>query len=242
MVYLFYILFGVLPSLVWLLFYLRKDVHPEPKRMILRVFFWGMLAALPAILIELGISDFLNKFAPSLIIKIVYWFLGVAFVEEFLKYLVVREKVLKNPEFDEPVDAMIYMIIAALGFAALENILIFLSPDVFFLSLNETLILVIFRFISATFLHALCSAIVGYFLALSFFYPVRNNISNGVEKKGGLKSITMGLGISTFLHGLYNFSIMETGGNLRIVIPIIILVSLAIFVSLGFKRLKTLKT
>jgi len=40
------------------------------------------------------------------------------------------------------------------------------------------------------------------------------------------------------LHGLYNFSIMEMGGNLRIVIPIIILVGLAIFVSLGFKRLK----
>lgn len=231
MSYPLYIFFGIAPSIIWLLFYLRKDVHPEPKRMILRVFLWGMLAALPVILIELGASDFLNKFAPSLIIKIIYWFLGVALVEEFLKYLVVREKVLKNSEFDEPVDAMLYMLISALGFAALENILIFLSPDVFFLSLNETLVLVIFRFISATFLHALCSAIVGYFLALSFF-----------EKKGGLKSITMGLGISTFLHGLYNFSIIETEGNLRIIIPFAILITLAIFVSVGFKRLKKLKS
>jgi len=64
-------------------------------------------------------------------------------------------------------------------------------------------------------------------LALSFF-----------KQKGGLKTIIIGLGISTLLHGLYNFSIMEMGGNLRIVIPIIILVGLAIFVSLGFKRLK----
>lgn len=231
MSYPLYIFFGIAPSIIWLLFYLRKDVHPEPKRMILRVFLWGMLAALPVILIELGASDFLNKFAPSLIIKIIYWFLGVAFVEEFLKYLVVREKVLKNSEFDEPVDAMLYMLISALGFAALENILIFLSPDVFFLSLNEALALVIFRFISATFLHALGSAIVGYFLALSFF-----------EKKGGLKLVTMGLGISTFLHGLYNFSIIETEGNLRIIIPFAILITLAIFVSVGFKRLKKLKS
>jgi len=44
------------------------------------------------------------------------------------------------------------------------------------------------------------------------------------------------------LHGLYNFSIMEIEGNLRLVIPLIILISLAIFVSLGFKRLKKLKS
>ena len=227
MSYSLYIIFGILPSIIWLLFYLRQDVHPEPKIIILRVFFWGMLAALPIILLETGFRDFLDGFSSSLLIKIVYWFLGVALVEEFLKYLVVRDKVLRDPEFDEPIDAMIYMMIAALGFAALENILVFLSPEVFFLPLEETLILVIFRFISATFLHALSSGIVGYFLALSFF-----------KQKGGLKTIIIGLGISTLLHGLYNFSIMEMGGNLRIVIPIIILVGLAIFVSLGFKRLK----
>jgi len=166
MSYSLYIIFGILPSIIWLLFYLRQDVHPEPKIIILRVFFWGMLATLPVILLETGFRDFLDGFSSSLLIKIVYWFLGVALVEEFLKYLVVRDKVLRDPEFDEPIDAMIYMMIAALGFAALENILVFLSPEVFFLPLEETLILVIFRFISVTFLHALSSGIVGYFLAL----------------------------------------------------------------------------
>jgi RsiW-degrading membrane proteinase PrsW (M82 family) len=42
---------------------------------------------------------------------------------EIFKYLVVRFKVIKNPAFDEPTDIMLYMIIAALGFAAVENIL-----------------------------------------------------------------------------------------------------------------------
>ena len=33
-----YVIFGVLPSLAWLSYYLRKDVHPEPKRMVLAIF------------------------------------------------------------------------------------------------------------------------------------------------------------------------------------------------------------
>jgi len=224
MSYSFYIIFGVIPSIIWLLFYLRQDVHPEPKKLILSVFFWGMLAALPAILLEVGANDLIIKLNSSLIAKIFYWFLGVALVEEFLKYSVVRDKVLKNPEFNEPVDAMIYMIISALGFAASENILIFLAQKLLFFNLEATLTLLIFRFLSATFLHALASAVIGYFLALHFF------------KKNG--SIILGLWISTLLHGLYNFSIIELEGNLKIIIPLIILIGLAIFVALGFKRLK----
>lgn len=227
MSYPFYIIFGVLPSFIWLLFYLRKDVHPEPKRMVIKIFFWGMLAAFPAILLEMGARDLIKEFDFSLISKIFYWFLSVALVEEFLKYLVVRDKVLKNPEFNEPVDAMLYMIISGLGFAASENILVFLSQKLLFLPLEETLSLLIFRFFSATFLHALASAVIGYFLALYFF------------KKQG--AIIFGLGISTLLHGLYNFSIMEAEGNLRIIIPLAILITLAFAVSLGFKKLKKIK-
>ena len=44
--------------------------------------------------------------------------------EEVAKYLIIKIRILRDPEFDEPIDAMIYMIIAGLGFAALENILV----------------------------------------------------------------------------------------------------------------------
>lgn len=226
MSYPFYIIFGVLPSFIWLLFYLKKDVHPEPKRLVIKIFFWGMLAAFPAILLEMGARDLIKEFDFSLLSKIFYWFLGVALVEEFLKYLVVRDKVLKNPEFNEPVDAMLYMIISGLGFAASENILVFLSQKLLFLPLEETLSLLIFRFFSATFLHALASALIGYYLALYCF------------QKRSWNLIGLGLILATLLHGLYNFSIMEAEGNLRIIIPLVILISLAFLVSLGFKRLK----
>ena len=224
-----YILFGILPSIIWLLFYLRKDTHPESKRMILKIFFYGMLISLPVLLVEIGVEDYIDKTSlnfPPIVISILYWFLGVAFVEEFFKYLVVRGKVFKSSEFDEPADVMIYMIVAALGFAALENILYLfgLAPGEFFFTNLH-------RFLGAVFLHALCSAILGYFLALSLFYA---------KNRG--KLLITGISIATLLHGLFNFSIMEIEGGLAFVIPILILLSLAVFITFAFKNIKKLKS
>lgn len=223
MIYLAYTIFGFLPSIIWLRFYLKKDIHPESKKMILKIFFWGMFITIPALLFELGFQYFWGHIA------ILNIFIGIAFTEEFFKYLVVHIKVLRDPEFDEPVDAMIYMIIAGLGFAALENLLILfkLGPTY---SIGDAFSVTLFRFISATFLHALCGATIGYFLALSFFKPANRK-----------KLVAIGLGITTLLHGIYNFSIIEVGGWLSFFIPAIVLICLAIFVSFAFRKVKALK-
>ena len=226
--WLLYLTLGLAPSIIWLLFFLKKDIHPEPKGMVLKIFFFGLLITLPAIFIERGIFE---EFVKLNLPQILYIFFGIALVEETLKYLVVKEKVVSDPEFDEPLDAMLYMIISALGFAALENLLFFFSPEIFLLQFEEILILVSFRFITATFLHALCSGLVGYFLAQSFF-----------ETKNRFKLITTGLGIATILHGLYNFSIMTMEGPGRFLIPLIILIGLAFVISLGFKKLEKMKS
>ena len=222
MTYLLY-LFGLLPSIIWLLFYLRKDVHPESNQAILKIFFYGMLVAFAAIFLEIGFK----KISSNLLL---YIFIGGALIEESLKYLVVKFKVLRSSELDEPVDIMLYMIIAGLGFAALENILILINYHPF-LELPKTLEIITLRFLTATFLHALCSGVVGYFLAISFF-----NIKN--QKK----LLLTGLGIAIILHGLYNLSIIKIDGWEKFILPIIILVGTASFVSISFKKLKRLKS
>lgn len=199
--------------------------------MVIKIFLYGMLAASPAVFLEMGIFQTLKELNLSpFLFTLGSTFLGVALIEEALKYLVVKKKVLKSAEFDEPIDAMLYMIIAALGFAALENILILfgLGPAFF---LGKAISISAIRFLGATFLHALCSGLVGYFLALAIF-----------ETKNALKLISIGLGVAIFLHGLYNFAIMEIEGSLKILIPLIILISLAIFLTSGFKRLQKLKS
>ncbi len=231
MSYSLYLFFGILPSVIWLLFYLRRDAHPESNRMVLKIFFYGILAALPAILLEMGILGFLKelKFSPALL-AFLNIFIGVALVEEFLKYLVVREKVLDHPEFDEPIDIMLYMIIAALGFAAAENILILFSLGPVFL-LGNVFTVSLLRFWGATFLHALCSGSLGYFWALAIF-----------ETKKGENLLVIGLIQAVVLHGLYNFSIMELSGKLSFLIPIAVLAYLAIFLYFSFKKLKKIKS
>ena len=232
MSYFILLILALSPSIIWLLFYLRKDAHPESNSMILKIFFYGMLSAVPAIFIELGFFQETAKLNLSpFLISFLNVFIGVALVEEVLKYLVVKNKVLNNSEFDEPLDVMLYMIIAALGFVALENILIFLSSETYFLRVGETLILAGFRFISATFLHALSSGALGYFLALSFFETKKRNIF-----------LVTGFSLAIALHGLYNFSIMMEGGYLRLLFPTIIIIGLAIFVSFGFRKLKKLSS
>lgn len=220
-----------MPSFIWLIFYLRKDVHPESNRQVIKIFFYGMLAALPAILLEVGIFEKIGELKlPAILMSILNIFIGVALAEEFLKYLVVREKVFTHPELDEPIDVMLYMVIAALGFAASENILILSSLGPAFI-LGQALSMSIFRFLGATFLHALCSGLFGYFLALSFF-----------DTKKRTTLIIIGLGMATLLHGLYNFSIIEIEGSLSFFIPLFILIGLAVFFTFNLKRLKNLKS
>jgi len=234
--FLVYIFAGISSSLTWLWHYLRKDVLPEPKAAIFKIFIWGMLISFPVFLIELGLSSALIELNFSgLAAKILYWFVAIALVEEVFKYLIVKSKILNNPVFDEPTDVMIYMVVAAMGFAGLENILYIWAPfeEIFAISevLNRALVIGFIRFIGATFLHAVCSGMLGYFVALSLNKP-----------KIKLELTALGLTIAIFLHGLYNFSIIEIGGPLKLAIPIIILVGLATFVSLGFRHLKKMKS
>ena len=224
--YTLYIVFGILPSLIWLNFYLRRDVGPEPKLMILKIFCYGMLATIPAIFLETAIfGEFSKLNFSSSVIFILNIFLGVALVEESLKFLAVKFGVLKNPEFDEPVDAMIYMITAALGFAAVENVLILLNLK----PLSEIFGVSLFRFLGATFLHTLSSGICGFFIGLSFF-----------NTKGRGRLVSIGLVLAILLHGFYNFYIMKGEGSLKILIPFLLLTIAAIFVSFGFKKLRKL--
>ncbi len=83
-----FIILGLLPSFIWLLFYLRKDHHPEPNSMVIRIFLYGMIITLPVAAIELGFGKLLETlnltqsivlFGLNLpIILLIYFVIGVA--------------------------------------------------------------------------------------------------------------------------------------------------------------------
>ena len=225
-----FIIFGLVPSLAWLAFYLRKDSHPEPNRMIVKVFIWGMLATIPVLGIELALKFFVELLPISRDLAfILYIFFGIALVEEVFKFLVVRWHVYKSSALDEPVDLMLYMIIAALGFAGLENILVLFGlGDIAPVSHIATL--AVFRFLGATFLHALASGLFGYFLAMG-----------QASHKHHTSSLVLGLVLATLLHGFFNFTIMKSVGAEKILIPLVLFIITASFISFAITKLKLMK-
>ncbi|MDD5068410.1 MAG: PrsW family glutamic-type intramembrane protease [Candidatus Pacebacteria bacterium] len=185
---------GFIPALFWLWFWLREDtIHPEPRGLIVLAFFAGMIAAPLALPLEKYVSS--HGFGNGLT------FLLWAVIEESLKFFAAYVAALGKKNMNEPVNALIYLITAALGFSAIENTFFLMQPLAAG-NIVETLLTGNLRFIGASLLHTVSSAMVGLFIALAFY------------KKEGTKKlyILYGLFFAIILHTLFNFFIIE-GNN-----------------------------
>jgi RsiW-degrading membrane proteinase PrsW (M82 family) len=184
---------AVAPGTIWLLFFLRKDNLPEPKKQIIKVFLCGIIVAIPVALVELWL---LNELTTLNLTSKTYYIIKGLFVigltEEIFKYIAVRYSIFNTSHIDEPIDIPLYMIIGALGFATAENVLFFCTQE--FLMIGDPLILSFVRFIGATLLHALTSGTIGLFLVLAF----RN-------LKFRRTLITIGFTIAISAHAFFNF-------------------------------------
>lgn len=210
---------AVLPSLVWLFFYLKEDSHPEPRYWIFIAFIIGIALAPLVIFLEM----FLNKWSSSVLIFVI-----APLVEEVAKYGAIHLALNKNPVLDEPVDGMIYVITAALGFAAIENVFAIFSfiPTGELGYLGAAINFMSMRFISAVALHGLSSGIAGYYFSKFYFF----------ERKWAL--IIKGLFLAIALHGTYNFLIIKNEESFPSILIGIILGSAAVLVLYFFNRLK----
>lgn len=218
---------GLLPSLLWLFYYLRKDCHPEPKTILAKTFLMGIIISPIAILLQLGFVQLSLIFSTNIFSQnSSSFFMWAALVEEVVKYSVVALIVLRDPAFDEPVDAMIYMITAALGFAAIENILVMfrIIPD----GANAALGIWALRATGATILHALSSALLGYFLAMSWFFQDHRK-----------KLVIVGVSIATLFHMTFNVFLSIFENRLTgLLYSTSLLVIMAFLISILFDKIR----
>jgi RsiW-degrading membrane proteinase PrsW (M82 family) len=226
--YLLLIGLGLLPSMLWLAYWLRKDCHPEPKALITKTLLLGIMLSPLAIAAQLFFVQWLSRLThsdPNILSDSPWFFLWAALVEEVVKYLAVYFVVLRSPEFDEPVDAMIYMLTAAMGFAAMENILVI--NKVIAAGIGPTLSIWGLRFAGATLLHALSSALLGYFIALAWFY---------FDHRKAL--FLMGLALATLFHWTFNLFISQMQQSLSLVFSTLLLMAMAFLISTLFDKIK----
>ena len=187
-------LFAVTPPLflAYLIYKLDRN-EKEPDGVCLRVFFYGCLTVIPVIIIEPIVIAFIN----SLFFQI---FLGVALVEEYFKFLVVKNYAYKRESFNEPFDGIVYAVIASLGFALVENIgYVFGSAE------EEQLFTAIARMFTAIPLHALAGVLMGYFLGKAKF-----------DKFNEKTLIVKGLLSAIILHTAYDYFLLQDNSNLVI--------------------------
>jgi RsiW-degrading membrane proteinase PrsW (M82 family) len=185
------LLAGVLPSLLWLWFWLREDTNPEPKWFISITFLGGFLAVIAAIFAEKYIADLtINNNS----LRYVLW----AGIEEIFKFIVVAVIALNSGYNDEPIDAMVYSITVALGFAALENTF-FLFQPLLGGEIANSILTGNMRFIGATLVHVVSSAIVGFGLGFVFY---RGYFAKFI-------AIVVGLSAAITLHSAFNLSIIN---------------------------------
>jgi len=169
--------------------YIKDKYEREPIPLLLKNFGLGASAS---VVITLVIGAFGNFFLPvinpeSVFQQFVKAFVVVALVEEFSKYVIVRYYAQRNKEFDEPFDGIVYAVMVAMGFAALENILY-----VFQYGMSNGII----RAFTAVPAHATFGILMGYFMGKAKFAKT---------KKQKIRLNLTGLLAATLFHGIYDF-------------------------------------
>lgn len=209
---------GVLPALLWLWFWLKEDKRrPEPRGFIMLAFVVGMIAVPLAIPLEQMAKAFTGEIT---FLTFLLW----SSIEELLKFGLALVVILRRKIVDEPIDTIIYMITVAIGFAALENTLFLLNPEI---GILDGVLTGNLRFIGATLLHILASGAIGAAMAFAFY------------KSDATKKIFLSIGIvlAIMLHTLFNFFIINSNGEKILTVFIFVWIGIVLLLLL-FEKVK----
>ncbi|MFO7638307.1 MAG: PrsW family glutamic-type intramembrane protease [bacterium] len=170
-------------------FYFRGRHRQESVWPLLLTFVLGAAVLAPAVVTAVMLQRLTGWYSgtPSLLGRFAGALLIVGLVEEGWKFVVVRLYAWARPEFDEPYDGISYSVMAALGFATVENLLYVLGGG-FQVGVLRALLTVPG--------HAFFGMLMGYFLGEAKF-------AGTPGRSAGLQ--LAGLGLAVLAHGVYDF-------------------------------------
>jgi len=151
---------------------------------------------------------------------------GIAIIEELAKFFSAYFILKRNKHFDEAIDAMIYLIVLALGFGLVENILTVSQKIVGGNLLSLVIQNIALRFVGANLLHALASGVIGFFWALSLL-------------KNKKPYLYWGLTLGIVLHFFFNLVTIKFGGTAVFLVSLALIALLILFLN-DLKKLSNL--
>ncbi|MBQ6833232.1 MAG: PrsW family intramembrane metalloprotease [Lachnospiraceae bacterium] len=200
---------ALLPAVYLIIFVYQHDkVEKEPISLLLKLLFFGALSIVPTVIVGTILELLLGILLPidSAVYNFFYMFIVVALVEEYWKRW-AAERAWNHPAFNYRFDAIVYCVSAALGFAALENLL-YVSEG--------GLSTAILRAVTAVPSHAIDGVIMGIFFGEAKICEMRGNLAG--KKYYRRLSLLMPM----LAHGYYDFCL--TSGSLLMLLFFIIFV------------------
>ncbi len=188
----FLIALALLPAIALVVWIYRQDrVEKEPKGLLWKVFLFGVLSVIPAMILEILLEEVFLVFVDedTLCYVILDNFIGVAMIEELCKMKAAKRAAWKHPAFNYKFDAVVYCVTSALGFAAIENVMYCMDADI------ETAVT---RALLSVPSHAIDGVIMGYFFG----------VAKEAELVGNRRRRKRYLRLSVFMpmieHGIYD--------------------------------------
>lgn len=178
---------AVLPAFLIILYIYWKDKYQrEPFAQLAKGFAFGIVSALIAIFLEMGIGWIIGDYPEGWIGAILQGFVGAAIPEEAAKLLMLYLLLRRNPYFDERFDGIVYATCVGMGFAGAENIVYLLGHIDFWQSVAVS------RAVTAVPGHFMFAIAMGYFYALLYF------------DESSLKAALSVYTVPVLLHGTYD--------------------------------------
>ena len=190
---------ALLPVIV-LMWYIRKldKIEKEPFGFVMSIFACGAVTVISALILETVGEFILNIFLPqtSIVYLALYYFIVVAGAEELGKYVMLRLRTWRSPEFNYTYDAVVYSVAASLGFAAVENILYVFQGGM------STAVL---RALTSIPGHAMFAVFMG------FHYGIAKAAESAGNTSVRDSEMRKALIVPILLHGFYDFSLSADG-------------------------------
>lgn len=182
---------AIIPAIALCVFIYYKDsVEKEPIKLLLTLFFLGMLIAYPVSYVENFLIRFLGIYERTFLNLFVLSFFVISLTEEGFKYIITFLGVWKNKKFNYIYDGIVYATFTSLGFALFENVLYVMHYG------TETGLI---RAVISVPSHGFFSIVSGYFLGLAKF-----NKFIGFHKQKR-KFIALSILSPIILHGIFDY-------------------------------------
>ena len=203
-----------LPSVILVYIFYTFDVFPEPKRLVIYTFIFGIFITFPAAHINTyAIDYFSNSYEQDPKAIYIFWYnlIPGATVEEILKFLVLFFFCRRLKDFNEPMDGLVYGSAVALGFAMKENFQYVYNAHIFY---SEWEAIAVLRAFLTVPMHAFCGIMIGF--SISYYTFVKRNIL----------IIPIGLIVAITFHALFNVNAGNDLAGFLVSFQLIIVIAL----------------